>query len=127
MANNEPMVYLRENYPGLAAKAGQCFIGWMHRMAFPNAPIQFDDDPAEGCMVLYAPTQVFPEALTLGDLRRHVTSSSAALARADDSIVDGARADGVELNRDEFDPQAWAVIPDFDWPRLEKEATKAPN
>ena len=117
----KPMTFLTKEYPVLAAKAGpRKFLGWMHREAFPNAP----DDPnydGGGTLVLYAPKELFPETPTLGDMRRNLKPEPQGVARADDMIVQGAMLDGVDLERETFDPHAWAVIPDFEWPRIEHE------
>ena len=126
MSKKEPIInYLREHWPRVAAKAGpRGFMGWMHRPSFPHAPHRTDAEigAAAGCLVLYAPKERFPTTRTLHEMRRDVNSTVADLARADDSIVEGARADGVVLDRKTFDPDAWAVVPDFEWPELETEA-----
>ena len=125
MTNSVPLDYLREQYPALAAKAGpQVFIGWMHRAAFREAPTDSGENADGACMVLYAPTERFPSTPTLAELRRDIRSSPADIARADDSIVEGAKEDGVELKRAEFNAHAWAVIPDFEWRRMENIAKR---
>ena len=126
MTNSVPLDYLREQYPALAAKGGrQVFIGWMHRAAFRKAPAYSGEKADGACMVLYAPTERFPMSPTLAELRRDIRSSPADIARADDSIVEGAKEDGVELERAEFNAHAWAVIPDFEWRRMEDIAKTA--
>ena len=124
MRKSQPLTCLHNNYPWLTQKAGPLgFIGWMHREAFSDAPPPPAEDREGGCMVLYAPKERFPEAATLGEMRTRIRSDPAAIAHADDMIVKGAQDDGVLLDREGFDPHAWAVIPDFRWPEIENETS----
>ena len=123
MGQSLPITYLRTQHPALAERAGpRGFIGWMHRKAFPNAPPA--PDARSGCMVLYAPTERFPEAVTLAEMRAGKNRTTRATQIADDMIVKGAREDGVKLDRKKFDAKAWAVIPDFLWEKVEQESIK---
>ena len=105
------MTYLLDHYPKVAAKAGpRKFLGWMLPQSLPGAPPEAGAD-GRGCMVLYAPKELFPDAPTLGELRYGRNGDHRALSRGNDLIVDGANKDGVKLDRAKFDPHAWAVIP----------------
>ena len=116
-----PMAYLLDHYPKVAANAGpRKFLGWMLPQSLPGAPPEAGAD-GRGCMVLYAPKELFPDAPTLGELRYGRNGDHRTLSRANDLIVDGANKDGVKLDRAKFDPHAWAVIPDFNWPILENQ------
>ncbi|MCY4506531.1 MAG: hypothetical protein OXG35_06175 [Acidobacteria bacterium] len=119
------MAFVRSQFPRMLTQGGPLsFCGWMHRTAFPDAPpmdpAERDDPAAHGVMVLYAPTERFPEHATLAGMRQRLCRPDPKdIANADDMIVTGALADGVTLDRDTFDPGKWAVLPDFLWPEIE--------
>lgn len=126
MDESQPLNYVRVNYPRLMAKAGaRAFAGWMCRETFPDAPPAGPREAHEGCMVLYAPTERFPETATLAQMRAGLRADPAAIAHANDMIVKGAKEDGVHIDRRRFNPHAWAVIPDFMWPEHERTAEGA--
>lgn len=122
MSGGKALEFARTHYPLTVARGGpRTFSGWMHRSAFDGAPPVDPSEPTgDGCIVLYAPLDRFPDAPTLAMMRREIPEPDPKKIRyADDLIVEGALMDGVSLDRNTFDPREWAVLPDFRWPETE--------